>query len=91
MQGVEDEGFFVRGRCLQRFEVHLKALAEEVPHRVTEKVIQLGQAQGFIVVVRRQTKVALLVFLALLVQHLPFVGEAEQRAAFLEVTRAERL
>lgn len=91
LQGIEDEGFLVRGRCFQRFEVDFQTLAEEVPHRVAQEVIQLGQAQGLIVMVWRQAGVALLVLLALLVQHLPFVGKAEQRAALLEVAWAERL
>ncbi|MNI80781.1 hypothetical protein D3C73_1373420 [compost metagenome] len=91
LQGIENERFFIWGWRFQRFEIHLQPLTEEMPHRVAQKVIQLGEAQGFIVLVRRQVGVALLILLTLPVQHLPFMGKAEQRAALLEVTRAERL
>ncbi|MCY1179582.1 hypothetical protein D9M73_199890 [compost metagenome] len=62
-----------------------------MPYRVAQEVIQLVQTQGFSVLIRRQARLALLVCLTLLVQHLPFMGIAEQWAALLEVPRAERL
>ncbi|MNP16925.1 hypothetical protein D3C76_1093410 [compost metagenome] len=67
LQGIQDKRFFVRGWRFQRLEVHLQALAEEMPHRVAQEVVELGQAQGFIVKVRRQAGVTLLILLALLV------------------------
>ncbi|MNV59301.1 hypothetical protein D3C71_1517150 [compost metagenome] len=58
---------------------------------MTQEVLQLCQGQCFITDIGRQLKVAPRLPLALLMQQLPFMGEAEQRTAFLEVTRAERL
>ncbi|MNH16929.1 hypothetical protein D3C79_765810 [compost metagenome] len=91
LQRIEDERFFIWGRSLQGFEEHLESLTEEVPHRVAKKVVQLCQAQRFIIDVWRQAGVVFRDALPRQMQYLPFMGETEQRAALLEVARAERL
>ncbi|MNH26139.1 hypothetical protein D3C79_861720 [compost metagenome] len=76
---------------MHRLEEHLQTLAEEVPHRVAEEILQQGQTQGFIAAVRRQVIPGLGLLLGRQVQRSPFTGITEQAAALVEVAGTEGL
>ncbi|MNQ56579.1 hypothetical protein D3C85_707080 [compost metagenome] len=90
LQGVEHKGLLIRQRHFGGLEEHLQALTEEMPHRVAQEILELPETQRLLLYVRIKN-LDIRHLRRSMVQHLPFIGVAEQLIAFMEITGTERL
>src|SRR5689334_17884944 len=90
LQCIKDKRLFIGQRYFSRLEEDLQSLAEKVPYRIAQEILQLSETEWFDLNVSLKHFGSCLL-LCCLMKDLTFGGVAERLIPFVKVVRAEGL